>query len=121
MFHQSIKQYDWPGNIRELRNVIDYMSVVCEDDIDIACLPDYIKDKDILEISYGQKSQTVKNQFVLKAINECKHIGESTGRRNLSAYISRNYFKISEANVRKILSLLEDSGYIHVNRGRAGC
>lgn len=121
MFYQFIKHYDWPGNIRELRNVIDYMSVVCEDDIDIACLPDYIKDKDILEISYGQKSQTVKNQFVLKAINECKHIGESTGRRNLSAYISRNYFKISEADVRKILSLLEDGGYIHVNRGRAGC
>jgi len=28
----SLQQYSWPGNIRELRNVIEYAMIVCKDD-----------------------------------------------------------------------------------------
>ena len=29
-----LHSYDWPGNIRELKNIVDYISLMCETDDD---------------------------------------------------------------------------------------
>jgi transcriptional regulator with PAS, ATPase and Fis domain len=36
---QAIKHYPFPGNIREMQNLIEYLAVVCDDDATIADLP----------------------------------------------------------------------------------
>jgi DNA-binding NtrC family response regulator len=41
---ESMIKYDWPGNIRELENVIERLTVLVEDDvIDASCLPEKIR------------------------------------------------------------------------------
>ncbi|SPD72082.1 conserved hypothetical protein [uncultured Desulfobacterium sp.] len=40
-----VMAHDYPGNIRELENMIEYASVVCKDSlIGVECLPDYLHD-----------------------------------------------------------------------------
>lgn len=121
LLYSFINKYDWPGNIRELKNVIEYMSVVCEGPLDVKCLPEYIKSKNILRLSNNKKDDEVAKLYLLKSISECKANGESTGRRNLSSYITRNYFSISESEVRKMLTELEVKNYISIKKGRSGC
>lgn len=121
LFYSFIQKYDWPGNIRELKNVIEYMSVVCEDNLDIKCLPDYIKSKNIMFLSKNKCNDEITTLILLKAIAECKANGESTGRRNLSSYITLNYFSISESEIRKMLVELEKNNYIIIKIGRSGC
>ncbi len=38
----ALAEYDWPGNIRELRNVMERMVVLCEGNLDSEDLPDEI-------------------------------------------------------------------------------
>ncbi|BCU81447.1 RNA polymerase subunit sigma-54 [Polycladomyces abyssicola] len=41
-----LSKYNWPGNIRELQNFVEWMYVAAEDDvIDISCLPPAIYDR----------------------------------------------------------------------------
>ncbi len=43
---ELLKQYDWPGNIRELGNVVSYVSTMApQDHIEIADLPPWLRDK----------------------------------------------------------------------------
>ncbi len=44
---QALMQYDWPGNIRELENLIERLSVLVEADrVDLSDLPEYISGND---------------------------------------------------------------------------
>ena len=117
-FFDFAKKYNWPGNIRELQNIIDYMSVVCDGPLDIKCLPDYILKKEMLNSSLDKKNLFY---IVLKSIKECKDNSKSTGRRYLSSYISSYYSKISESSIRKILSELEAKDLVIIKKGRNGC
>lgn len=119
-FYKFVESYNWPGNIRELQNVIEYMSVVCEDLFEVECLPGYIKTRDVLGKILNCQEEMLDRFLVLRAIEECESLSESTGRRNLRAYISDTYFSVSEAEVRKRLLSLANDKYIIINKGRGG-
>ncbi|WXR60967.1 sigma 54-interacting transcriptional regulator [Peptostreptococcaceae bacterium AGR-M142] len=120
-FYLFIQKYDWPGNIRELINLIDYMCIVSDNDLDIYNLPDYIKNKNSSKIITDELPQEKINLLVLKSIYLCKKNGESTGRRNLCRFFSNSYYKISEIEMRKILTSLSQKNYLIINKGRSGC
>ena len=46
----ALISYSWPGNIRELENVIQRAVILCDDEIDLDCLPEKIK------VSRGESS-----------------------------------------------------------------
>ena len=42
-----LTEYDWPGNIRELKNIVNRLTLLCQEDlITIDLIPDYIKSND---------------------------------------------------------------------------
>ncbi len=50
---QLLQDYQWPGNIRELRNAIDRAFSLCDGDmIDVSHLPDYIQERSIVTKSH---------------------------------------------------------------------
>jgi two-component system, NtrC family, response regulator AtoC len=79
---EIIQNYSWPGNIRELRNCIERMVVLCNDDmLDINNLPENVH-TNRLEKSQDENSLDLdKNEALLisKALEECK------GNRTLAA------------------------------------
>ncbi|MEH1008736.1 MULTISPECIES: sigma-54 dependent transcriptional regulator [unclassified Winogradskyella] len=40
---EILKRYDWPGNIRELENIIQRAVIMCDKIIDVAHLPEHLK------------------------------------------------------------------------------
>lgn len=70
-----LKQHDWPGNIRELENVIHYALVVCEDEIQCTHLPQYLIDNStrILSPKLGKlKSlKTVELEHIRLVLAHC--------------------------------------------------
>lgn len=119
-FYSFIGNYEWPGNIRELINIIHYMTTIATGELNLSHLPDYIKAKNMTLDKNNNNDQEALKLLLLKAINECKNRGQSTGRRNLSRFLSDHYYKVTEATTRKLLIELEAKGLININIGRVG-
>lgn len=120
-FYSFAETYDWPGNIRELRNVLDYMCAISDNDLNIDFLPEYIKEKSAFKQSYLNHNSDSKNTLMLKSIFMCKNSNTSTGRRNLCKFFSDSFYKISEMETRSIISELSTLGYVTISKGRGGC
>ena len=118
-----LENYEWPGNIRELVNIVEYVSTIKEDGrrIDIADLPKYIieKNKNInknIEIEKLKESLDKKEFWVLEKIHKYQGIG----RRTLSLMSMEEGLNIGEGKMRTIMSKLNNNGYIEINRGLKG-
>jgi len=59
-FMQALSRYQWPGNIRELRNAIERAMVVQSDGVlDVAHLPDRLRDEAAIDASSAKNEVTV--------------------------------------------------------------
>jgi DNA-binding NtrC family response regulator len=79
---ELMMQYDWPGNIRELENMIERLSVLVESDIiDVADLPDKIKGTLTAEkksacvslkvgIGFNEAVEQYQKDLILQALNQ---------------------------------------------------
>ncbi len=77
-------QYDWPGNIRELENTIERLSVLVEDDvIDVADLPEKIRGVGVSSserkparvpyqdgIGFNEAVEQYQKDLILQALNQ---------------------------------------------------
>ncbi|WP_413382511.1 sigma-54 interaction domain-containing protein [Alkalihalobacillus sp. 1P02AB] len=75
-----LQAYDWPGNIRELRHVIEYALTMSEEDtISLHHLPHHLQKK-ISSISVEKKSsQTLKDKLVKEEMSYIKDALKATG------------------------------------------
>ena len=65
---EILKKYNWPGNIRELENVIQRSIIMSEDIIDVAQLPSWVKHQ-MPEIDPGLISlKEIEKQHILKVL-----------------------------------------------------
>jgi len=115
---ESLLRYRWPGNIRELSNVIEYLTNVSPDaPPTVQHLPEELAvvpapgpgplpapDAD----GFSQRS-------VLVRIAEAHRRGEPIGRRSLASRTG-----LTEAVARRHLAELEREGYVDVRRGVKG-
>lgn len=67
----ALEQYSWPGNIRELENVIERASILADDVIDIEHLPvGFIGDAPTRSFSNDQRLETIERIHIEKVLAE---------------------------------------------------
>ena len=77
----ALSRYDWPGNIRELKNVVERISILAEDNkINIDLLPLNIlgeKNEKLLSNDYNENKESIIKSFEINFIK--KHLKLNRG------------------------------------------
>ncbi len=104
---EMLKTYDWPGNIRELMNVLERISVLAKNQvIDVEDLPIEIgKSNEINELKKGIKNLTldealeeVEKRLILKAFHETGGVKTRTAEK-LGIKTSALYYKLEKYGI----------------------
>ncbi len=103
-----LKSYDWPGNVREVENFVDYVGNLFTGKIELQSVPPYLSKK-LVEPANGEMSESE-----IKILEFIKKRG-SVGREKIARSCN-----LSESEVRKNLKKLRNTGYISVMKGRKG-
>jgi DNA-binding NtrC family response regulator len=97
---EALNNYTWPGNIRELRNVIERAVVLSGDEIGLAELPDKIKNYD------GSKSmRTLKDrldyyeEIIIKETLQANDWNKDETSRQLGVDLATLYRKIKKLGI----------------------
>lgn len=114
-----LSDYDFPGNARQLRNIIEYLVCTCESGVASSeLLPmeffekkSYSQEKDAKITSEREPIELI----CLKTIYNRSRNGLASGRRSLAAEL-----QCSEEKTKKIVVELEKNGHIILNKGRKG-
>ncbi|SCH15903.1 MULTISPECIES: sigma-54 interaction domain-containing protein [unclassified Romboutsia] len=120
-----LEEYHWPGNIRELVNIVEYVCTIKDIDskVEVNDFPKYI----IESVKY-EKEDSLSNQSLIKEDLDEKELWvlkkiykyEGIGRRTLSIVSYEEGYGIGEGKVRSIMKKLRNDGYIDINKGLKG-
>ncbi len=139
---EILKSYNWYGNVRELRNTINYMLAIRNSDtITVNELPDmnffqnYQADSHILD-SCGEEVCSTDNtyenscltidyldkelMYMLKQVYKFNNEKVIVGRKTIAEESKKNNFNMTEAMVRTRLERLERKGLIIKSKGKKG-
>lgn len=129
---QLLINYSWKGNVRELRNCVEYLVNLGVDEIDgkdlpIDCIDKVIGTKlltaeqDIIsEFLENTDNNLQKYIFVLKELKDAYINNRRIGRRSISEIAGKKNVFISEQEARAILLNLEKYKMVEINMGRGG-
>ncbi len=125
-----ILSYNYPGNIRELQNCVEYIVSLGAKYVEVDDLPNYIIQnnqsagiyKDVISLFKEDCSNDFINQKfkVLTAVNEINGLGLNAGRRSIRSYFNETNIMLSEYQIRRTLTELEKDDFITIGKGRAG-
>ncbi|WP_353094991.1 sigma 54-interacting transcriptional regulator [Tissierella praeacuta] len=114
-----LHEYDWPGNIRQLENAMEYIANVARRDrkLCIKELPEYITDRcEKVESSILTDILGVNTIWMLKKIMEANGLG----RRYLAELAKEEDIDLTEGKIRSLLNSVEALGLVESNTGRKG-
>lgn len=134
---ELFKMHRWDGNIRELKNYVEYLSYIGDEVITKEDLPSSFKEETYEEIekevvvskiqsNYDDELKAIAGnrielfKFVLKTIYEFQVQNRGIGRKVISEKSEEYGLNLSEQEVRTILIKLESIGLIYVSKGRGG-
>ena len=129
-------EYDWVGNIRELRNSIEYLESLGKEFIDIDDLPKYIfKDENKIDNFRIRLDGPILNnttfllregrdislfEGILRALKFFYDNNERCGRGKIQSKMTEYGYNYTESEIKNGLRKLNDIGYIKSKRGRGG-
>ena len=109
-----LKQYDWPGNRQEMKNLCSYFSCIYRrETIPITDLPGYI----LNQIDNTDTKLDITEKKILSLIMANPRIG----RNSIRGKLLEEGISLSEGKIRNVLAGLSENGYIKVHRTRGGC
>lgn len=145
-----ILDYSWPGNIRELQNVVEYLSFTGQDEIKVEDLPPTFvrpKQREGLpgETEPGRKEDSRKRGspgccsgiggagaatssevlpegfwFVLEQLYRASQENRMIGREGVLKAARDSYLPLSQKEIRAVLGFMAERGIAKVSKGRGG-
>ncbi len=125
-----IMEHDWDGNVRELKNYVEFFQCLGKKEICLEDLPYRLRQKD--QHRAGELRQTVplkapeqpgwteEQRFILHCLYNSYREGRLIGRRTICQEAKQVKLLLTEQEVRSQLKQLEDMGLVRVGAGRAG-
>ncbi|MCI8329106.1 MAG: sigma 54-interacting transcriptional regulator [Oscillibacter sp.] len=117
---EFFRRHAWPGNIRELRNAVEYFIYTGHEEITLEDLPPTL-------FLAGEKCQKAEPpaasdafRFVLEELYRASESGVPMGREKLLQRARESRVPLSQQEVRRILTDMADQGLARVSRGRGG-
>ncbi|MDM8535064.1 sigma 54-interacting transcriptional regulator, partial [Clostridiaceae bacterium HSG29] len=128
---QLLKNYNWPGNIRELNNIAKYVTTLEEsNEINADSLPSYLvsqinnlKDKNHNNSDYSVIKEKLNEDLtyqILTTIKFLNKINKTAGRKHILESLKNRDIKITENYLRKSLKTFEKENFIIIKKGRSG-
>lgn len=121
---KKLYQYNWYGNVRELKNTLDYM-VAVSDGVDITM--DHFPETDFFQEGEQKTVEIVKNvqlspeyQFILSRIRYYNENDIPCGRERLSEDTLGTEYLMTQYQMRTRLRKLTEKGYIIMSKGKKG-
>ena len=109
-----LNQYDWPGNVLELKNVCTYFSCIYHrEPLSLSDLPGYI----LNQIRRREQQLDITEHRILSLIAA----NPRSGRSFLCDKLNEEGLQLTQANIRTSLQRLANAGYIKIHRTRGGC
>lgn len=115
-----IFQYNWPGNIRELKNCMEYFCCLNEKIIETTMLPEYIKENIDLKEDKDQSNNFLLILEILNILKKSEKNEKGIGRSYILKCLKEKDFEISESIIRRLLQDMNKKGYIISTVGRGG-
>lgn len=115
--------YSWEGNVRELKNCIDYMVNISDGNIKMKHLPEYILDDFDNNECYIEKDifyflNNYEQKIVMSLLDRIANSGG--GRRSIYKQLKQEYENLSEYKLRRFIKLLMENDLIQAETGRSG-
>ncbi|MCI9120624.1 MAG: sigma 54-interacting transcriptional regulator [Oscillibacter sp.] len=116
------RSHSWPGNIRELRNVVEYFIYTGHLEITLEDLPPtlFLTGESVLRPAAPVPQASGGFSFVLSQLYAASEAGISIGRESLLKRAREARVPISQKEVRDILADMAAKGLVRVSRGRGG-
>ena len=108
---QRLLHYPWPGNIRELRNCVEYLGCQNLPVLDVENLPYPLLHQEELS---GLEPQWLRDQ-VVRAL-----MAGPCGRGQLAERLARMGYPVTQGQLRRQLSELKELGWVESGAGRGG-
>lgn len=130
-----LRRHPWPGNIRELQNVVEYFNYLAKPVIGLSDLPPtmtrFVDDgsddgegevndnaADDKEADMAYQAAVDKKQFVLNQLALAWKEGKTAGREKILEAAKKDHISMTQKQVRDLLDELAKEGLIQVGRGR---
>ena len=82
--YDALSSYNWPGNIRELRNLVERMVVLSQGEwLDIDDIPSHVKQINLLENDLNSSNEMTVDEMEKEMISQA--LDRTSGNRTLAA------------------------------------
>ncbi|MBQ0769038.1 MAG: sigma-54-dependent Fis family transcriptional regulator [Bizionia sp.] len=66
---EILQRYDWPGNIRELENILQHAVIMCDANIEVSHLPNHLKYNIDFSTAEFPSLKEMEKQYIKKVLN----------------------------------------------------
>lgn len=111
--YRLMKRIPWEGNVRQLFNALDYFACLEKTVIETSDYPYDIETRE-------ERGMNKEWLFILKKLYEAREKHLHMGRKAIAESADKEGVDLTEPQIRRILSELEEEGMVAVRKGRAG-